>query len=133
MTEVDKREKFTKEELMFLKALHSSGAFRRKDKRDDENGFLYLVKDNASNRIKIGITTNHKERLRSLNTIVPYGITIISIFSSNRYKELERDVHERYKNKRRNGEWFEFNEVDLKECMEYIEKTTYDDVRSLGV
>lgn len=124
-----KQEKLSTEELEFLKALQFSDIFNKRNKVIQKNGYLYLVKDNASERIKIGITTNHKERLRSLNTMVPYGITVIEIFPSNRYVELEKEVHERYKDKRKNGEWFEFNEDELEECMYYIKEMTYDDVR----
>src|SRR5699024_8892039 len=83
------------------------------------------------NRYKIGITTNYKDRLRSLNTIVPFGITIIEIYPSSKYKEIEKEVHERFNNRRRNGEWFEFNENDLKEFIDYVKSMTYVDVRCI--
>ncbi|HLR69441.1 MAG TPA: GIY-YIG nuclease family protein [Virgibacillus sp.] len=128
----EKHGKLSHEQLMYLKLLHHGGAFnRRKTARDYTNGFLYIIKDNASNRYKIGITTNYKDRLRSLNTIVPFGITIIEIFPSSKYKEIEKDVHERFNNRRRNGEWFEFNENDLKECIDYVKSMTYVDVRCI--
>lgn len=120
--ETKRYEKLSNEELKFLKALQYVDVFKRKDKRKEKDGFIYLVKDNASNRIKIGITTNHKDRLRSLNTMVPYGITTIAVFQSGRYEELEKEVHEKYKDKRKNGEWFELNNDELKDCIEYIEK-----------
>lgn len=131
--ETKKQSPLTHEELMFLKALYMSGDLEPKHKKISKSGYLYLVKDNASNLVKIGITTNHKERLRALNTMVPHGITTIDIFQSNRYEELEKEVHDWYKDKRRNGEWFDFNDADIKDCLEYLGgKMTYDDVRSSG-
>ncbi len=110
----------TKEELMFLRILHYSDVVHNKKERK-KSGFLYLVKDNASNLIKIGITTNYKSRLKQLNRMVPHGIIPVAIYPAENYEVLEKDVHERYKDKRVNGEWFDFDNADVEDCKKYIE------------
>ncbi|MCC2250067.1 GIY-YIG nuclease family protein [Virgibacillus sp. AGTR] len=124
--EARKEKKLSKEELKFLKAMQFVDVFGKRNKKKEKDGFIYLVKDNASNLVKIGITTNHVNRLKSLNTMVPLGVTTIAVIPSKRYESLEKEVHERYKHKRRNGEWFDFNDDDVKSCLDFIKN---NDVR----
>ena len=85
------------------------------DKRNKEKneGFLYIIRDKGSGLIKIGITSNLGVRLSQLNTMVPMGITKIFSLKTTHYKELERHLHKEFAEKRMNGEWFDFDEVDI--------------------
>lgn len=53
---------------------------------------------------KIGMTTNLQKRIESLK-----------IIETDNSRMLEKELHEKFKNKRRNGEWFVLDDKDLQE------------------
>ena len=73
---------------------------------------VYLVRT-TEGLCKIGITQDMDTRINALKTVVPYGIeTLHSLFHKDA-KEIERDLHKRFADKRVNGEWFRLDEADI--------------------
>jgi len=82
--------------------------------REQKAGHVYLLK--AGPYYKIGISAQVDERIKQLSVLPPFDIELIhAIYDTNMYA-LEKDLHERFAPKRKNGEWFELDDSDV----EYI-------------
>lgn len=90
---------------------------------------LYFIKINRKKGpIKVGVTMDIDERLRSLQTANPYELKVLASIccKSKRHAfELEQDIHVKLKRYRVRGEWFS-HEIEkeipkiLARDMEYI-------------
>ena len=92
-----------------------------KDKRKSNIGTLkhiYLLQ--SESLYKIGIAKDVDSRWKSINNL-PYEVNIISYSDliSNPNK-IEAELHNRYKNKRVNGEWFSLDPEEVEEVNNYI-------------
>jgi len=77
-------------------------------------GFVYLINQNKTNYYKIGYSIkNLKNRVCHMNMYSPYGCTLISVIETIHPKKIEKKMHEHFKDKRLNGEFFELNESDI--------------------
>ena len=79
-------------------------------KNNKEQSKTYLIQDSLSLRYKIGKSINIPRRLQSIQT--SGKLKIICILE----KDIEKELHLKYKDKRKYGEWFELNNCDI----EYI-------------
>ena len=79
-------------------------------------GYIYFlsVKVNGKEYIKIGQTINIKDRINTIQNIVPFlNITLIKkIYTENRFK-VEFDLHKKFKKRNNSHEWYLFGEKDL--------------------
>lgn len=86
-----------------------------KKKRYNENTLnyakSYILKDNTNNTYKIGKSKNPLKREKTLQSEKP-NLKLIKIFENN----IEKELHELYKDCRLRGEWFKLNNIQL----EYI-------------
>lgn len=79
--------------------------------------YVYFMYNEATNLIKIGKSENPIQRLRSINTVfkTQFGledkIHLINLICvpSGKSLCLEKQIHEKFKNYRKNGEWFLLN------------------------
>lgn len=77
-------------------------------------GFVYLVNQNRTNYYKIGYSINNlKDRVSSMNMYSPFGCTLISVIETVEPKKIEKKLHNHFKDKRLNGEFFELDESDV--------------------
>lgn len=76
-----------------------------------DNSKTYIIKDNSNNTYKIGKSKNPLKREKTLQSEKP-NLKLIKIFENN----IEKELHELYKDCRLRGEWFKLNNVQL----EYI-------------
>lgn len=65
---------------------------------------VYVVE--SQGRYKIGMSTNVRSRISSLQTSNPYPITIVRVFWADNPEQLERQLHARFARRRLVGEWF---------------------------
>lgn len=80
---------------------------------------VYVIRNTETDRIKIGITENIKERLANLQNSA--GCVLCVEFVSNKCFnsfEIERKVHEILKDRRYIGEWFN---VDARTAVKTVE------------
>ena len=79
---------------------------------------VYIIKCQNTNFYKIGVSDNIEDRLKSLQTANPRKLILVSGFICKEPFKLEKIIHSQYKNERREGEWFEINDIPkLKEFM----------------
>jgi len=65
---------------------------------------------------KIGASTQVDNRVKQLATLPPFDIELLHTIQTDDMYKLESELHERYADKRKNGEWFELEPDDV----EYI-------------
>lgn len=87
-----------------------------KSKNTKKRGIVYLL--NSGIYYKIGKTKNLHARMEALavGVIAPFDIKLIHHFISDDYSGDEKRLHDRFLEKRTDGEWFVLSEKDV----EYI-------------
>jgi len=87
--------------------------------------YVYIIHAEGTNFYKIGVTKDLEKRLSAINNTSPYRCYILyKIEFKERKKafELESKVHNKFDNKRLNGEWFELSSNELERVKIYINK-----------
>ena len=75
----------------------------------------YIIKDNTNNTYKIGRSKDPLKREKTLQSEKP-NLKLIKIFENN----IEKELHELYKDCRLRGEWFKLSKVQLQYiCKKY--------------
>ena len=79
---------------------------------EEKAGFIYLLK--AGRMFKIGRTNSLERRSRELAIQLPEKADRIHEIKTDDTIGIERYWHDRFKTKRKNGEWFELTGADVK-------------------
>ena len=76
---------------------------------------MYLVWREGSCEYKIGMTSANepKDRIRSLQTSHSRKLRLISYIQCEKPEELEKRMHEKWADRRLEGEWFEFGPMEI--------------------
>lgn len=109
----------------YVNAIHTEVA-RRKKKATEEiakqerlsrqyPGYVYLVQSPTS-AYKIGRTKDYKSRARTFGVQLPFEVEFICVIQTGNMRKLEKELHQRFAEKRVSGEWFNL----LPEDVEYI-------------
>jgi hypothetical protein len=82
---------------------------------------VYLFRQIGTDFVKIGMTKNSDvlERFRAFCTYAPQGAEIVGVIATNNALQLEKNLHNIYKDRRLNGEFFRLSE---NECLEIVKK-----------
>jgi len=86
----------------------------KKEIRKGTKGVVYLLKIKGESKYKIGVSSNFKKRYNQLASKMPYKLLIVHKINSNNMYHLEKELHNRFKNKKIKGEWFNLEEKDIK-------------------
>lgn len=78
--------------------------------------YLYIIK--CQDYHKIGIANDVESRLSQLATGNPYRLDVVVTYEFENAEVVEKAIHQRYKDKRKRGEWFELSYDDLKNIHE---------------
>lgn len=78
-------------------------------------GLVYFIMSKNNADIKIGYDTSESgiERFNALKTGASRGLEYLAYIKSDSCEMLEKDLHEKFKPKRLNGEWFEIGMQDV--------------------
>ena len=87
-------------------------------------GYIYLIQALGTRRFKIGLTTRTpEERLNELNSSqTPYPLDLIEAIEVEDVTEVESYLHDKFAFYRRHGEWFEFNNRELKTVLKEYDR-----------
>lgn len=79
-----------------------------------EKGCVYFFRHIGLTPVKIGYSANESpiSRFEQFKTYAPYGSEIIGFIQTADARELETRLHQKFANKRINGEWFEITEQE---------------------
>lgn len=81
--------------------------------------YVYVIKDaSCTGRYKIGRTIHPISRLGRFEVIMPFTMHIMAIYLCEDEVKLETALHHRFANKRKDGEWFELNSLEVKELLD---------------
>jgi hypothetical protein len=78
---------------------------------DVEFGFVYLIK--FGRFFKIGKTNSAGRRERELAIQLPEKTTTVHVIRTDDPTEIEEYWHKRFRDRRKNGEWFELTAQDV--------------------
>ncbi len=79
-------------------------------------GYIYLIHAVGTDRYKIGRTTRDVEiRYKELNSKQsPYPLKCIGYIETYNSREVEKSIHDTFKENREHGEWFSFEKKDIR-------------------
>lgn len=69
-------------------------------------GYVYLIGSIRYKWYKIGKSSHAAIRISELGILLPFKIHVIAVWKTEAYHALERQLHEKYAERRINGEWF---------------------------
>lgn len=75
-------------------------------------GYVYLIKS-STGHWKIGRSKNPKDRLKTFGVILPFEVQYEHLIPADDMCKAESALHEKYAEKRVNGEWFLLTEDDI--------------------
>ena len=78
-----------------------------------EAGEVYLLK--SGKHYKIGRTNLFERRFKEIKLQLPFSVEEIHCIRTNNVALLENHWHERFRLCRKNGEWFQLSEADVRE------------------
>lgn len=70
-------------------------------------GYVYFIRVRNKSLCKIGMTNNIMSRINSFKTTLGNDIQLDGFIYSQKYKELEKNIHKLLEHKRTSGEWFD--------------------------
>lgn len=80
---------------------------------ENKKGYIYFIKEDFSNTVKIGKTNNLKERMANFGVKLPFNIELIHSIKTNNALYTEKLFHLHFSEKKTNGEWFKLDENDI--------------------
>lgn len=76
-------------------------------------GIVYFISENLSGSIKIGKTQNLNNRLTTFGLKLPFDVELVYKFECGDCHQVEKFLHDYFKDKRKNGEWFDITKADI--------------------
>lgn len=92
-------------------------------------GYVYLIR--SPHGFKIGKTVNMKSRTRLFEVKLPFPITVEHYAWFENYSEAERSLHETFRAKRLEGEWFSLAPDDIAYIKSIGRSATAEELRGL--
>jgi hypothetical protein len=102
---------FNREQESYRQQRRERRSSRPRPKRGLVPGYVYLLQ--AGPYYKIGVSQDVDKRVEQLATIPPFDLELVCTIPTEDMYGLERELHERFDAKRKNGEWFELDEADV--------------------
>ena len=99
--------------------LKIAGGITKRIKPKQSKG-IYIITD--SRAYKIGIATNIKQRVSSLQVGNPYKLKALYFNKVKRPRSIETLLHNRFQDKRLIGEWFNLDSKDIEIVIEFIKE-----------
>ncbi len=84
--------------------------------RKPVKGYVYLLHHDGL--YKIGRAKNLSKRLMQISPRMPHEVTLIHFIEADDMIGMESRLHERYADKRMNGEWFALSAADVQEIQD---------------
>ncbi|MBJ6119136.1 GIY-YIG nuclease family protein [Pontibacter sp. BT310] len=91
---------------------------KQEKKPTNQIGYIYLIKSELG--YKIGKTKNIRQRSNLFSVKLPFDFEFEDYKKCLNYHEVEIELHEKFANKRINGEWFELSLSDVNEIKNFL-------------
>lgn len=86
---------------------------RDADNAEDMEYIYLIITEPYQNLVKIGRSMNPEKRVRELQTGCPHHLVIYAVVQRPTKFNLEGKMHSMFADRRRQGEWFQFDEQEL--------------------
>ena len=91
---------------------------------DQANSVVYVIGPANQRRVKIGTTGHIDKRPKTIQSMSPVRLQVLWTTPGDR--RLEDALHERFKDRRAHGEWFDFPDVDAVREIQWAVKRIED-------
>lgn len=88
-------------------------------------GYIYVLKADGSDFYKIGKSKEYTDRIKKLRIQLPFKVGIYCVFKTTSTDEVERLIHDQWKENRVNGEWFKIDEDQIEQLKYFISNLAY--------
>jgi len=95
-----------------------------------KRGWVYVL-DDRMGHFKIGCAVNLDRRIRQLKILLPFPVIVAYAFETDNPRQVEAMLHQRFADKRLNGEWFALNDNPKTKDYDFIFIT--DIARNTGI
>ncbi|WP_331737688.1 GIY-YIG nuclease family protein (plasmid) [Streptomyces sp. NBC_01732] len=92
---------------------------------------VYLIGSPESPLVKIGWSDNPERRLRDLQTGSPVLLKLLALFEGGAV--IERELHRRFADKRRHGEWFDLGPDPVKVVSPFVKVAQVEKAERAGL
>jgi len=91
---------------------------------ENQKGCVYFFRHLNTNPVKIGYSRypTPSKRFEQFKTYAPFGSELLGFINAENAKELETELHIKYKSKRLKGEWFNISLEEVKENISFYSK-----------
>jgi len=103
------------DERFTIRKLHRERVIKEEQRMKGGGEVTYLIQNGETCDYKIGITTNIKQRITSIQTSNPCKVGLVHYVESNN-RELEKLLHSHFSKNNVHNEWFRLNVSDVDEC-----------------
>lgn len=78
-------------------------------------GYVYVIKGTHNGVVsyKIGKADNLEDRLKRFEVKIPFDIELVAAFYVKRPLDFEKVLHAKFSDKRKAGEWFDLDKLDI--------------------
>ena len=76
-------------------------------------GFVYFIRNKISGHVKIGRAKKLERRMDIFSKSYSFPIELIQHIYTLNYEKIELAFHSHFNSKRRNGEWFALDDIDI--------------------
>jgi len=90
----------------------------------ENDGFVYVINSEGNPLYKIGLSKNPTQRLESLQHACPIPLTFRFLWRTSDMNLVEKCLHKRFETKRKHGEWFKLDSLDLHEIEQLMTQPT---------
>lgn len=91
-------------------------------------GYVYVIRDsNVTGYVKIGRTNHPIRRLMDFAVKPPFDVEVLMIVPCANAAYLERMLHNAHKERRVNGEWFNFDDYALGLLLSFLDTVSEDE------
>lgn len=97
-----------------------------RDKADQtkrsKKGFVYIIQCEGTHYYKIGSSFNPNERLKSMQTGIPFDLKLIFYIEKEFANSIELMTHLEFQDYRIRAEWFTFSERIIAKVIDFLKK-----------
>lgn len=81
--------------------------------------FLYFIREEFKGLVKIGITSNVRTRMGTLQTSCPQNLELIGYLETEYAESLEKFIHDRFSDRNYLREWFTFSDDEIEMILNF--------------
>lgn len=98
-----------------------------------KSGYVYFFKHKGIKGVKIGMTNGDSvnDRFKSFSTYSPFGCEILGFIQTDRPLYLENLLHDKYKNLRLSGEFFNIDDLTVLSIIDKFENESAKNIKKI--